>query len=85
MLIIVSASGLVVILDVFFRSFALDTPVDDGLCFCFPVALFFHDPAWDMLVDYCFYFSSGFIHPASRGGAAHTAGFFGQLKHIYKK
>ena len=25
------------------------------------------------------------IHPASRGGAAHTAGFFGQLKHIYKK
>ena len=25
-----------------------------------------------------------FIHPASRG-AAHTAGFFGQLKHIYKK
>ena len=24
------------------------------------------------------------IHPASRGGAAHTAGFFGQLKHIYK-
>ena len=26
-----------------------------------------------------------FIHAASRGGAAHTAGFFGQLKHIYKK
>ena len=25
------------------------------------------------------------IHPASRGGAAHTAGLFGQLKHIYKK
>ena len=25
------------------------------------------------------------IHPASRGGAAHTAGFFGQLKHIHKK
>ena len=25
------------------------------------------------------------IHPASRGGAAHTAGFFGQLKNIYKK
>ena len=25
------------------------------------------------------------IRPASRGGAAHTAGFFGQLKHIYKK
>ena len=25
------------------------------------------------------------IHPASRGGAAHTASFFGQLKHIYKK
>ena len=26
------------------------------------------------------------IHPASRGGgAAHSAGFFGQLKHIYKK
>ena len=25
------------------------------------------------------------IHPALRGGAAHTAGFFGQLKHIYKK
>ena len=24
------------------------------------------------------------IHPASRGGAAHTAGFFGQLKHRYK-
>ena len=26
-----------------------------------------------------------YIHPASRGGAAHTAGFFGQLKHIYNK
>ena len=31
------------------------------------------------------FFDANNIHPASRGGAAHTAGFFGQLKHIYKK
>ena len=31
------------------------------------------------------YSCSTTIHPASRGGAAHTASFFGQLKHIYKK
>ena len=35
----------------------------------------------------CYIFCKGkdIIHPASRGGAAHTAGLFGQLKHIYKK
>ena len=30
-------------------------------------------------------FSGNCIHPASRGEAAHTAGFFSQLKHIYNK
>ena len=36
-------------------------------------------------ISRCACFARPYIHPASRGGAAHTAGFFGQLKHIYKK
>ena len=46
---IVYDSGLVVI--VFFHDFDLGMTVDDCLCFCFAVALFFYDPAWDMIVD----------------------------------
>ena len=46
-----------------------------------------HDPPWSSIC--CGFCRSSLtlegIHPASRGGAAHTAGFFGQLKHIYKK
>ena len=35
-------------------------------------------------ISRCACFARPYIHPASRGGAAHTAGFFGQFKHIYK-
>ena len=71
----------------FFHDFDSDMTVHDRLWFCFAVDLFFHDPAWDMIVDYCFCFSCGFIYwscPATptKGGRRHQGAspFYKNLK-----